>query len=196
MKRLTMTTNCLKLVAILMLIGVTTTGCRSRRDMPHVHAQAVEVYVPFSGSNYQTSNTHWRASGDGSSRELAMARRIAMQNARTILAGSIQATVQAVTQQYSDQRQIDDRQEFQTRLEEMSRAVVDQQLNDVRTIGERTFRQPNGNITVHIALEMGRDAVQQALNNRIAADERLRLDFDQHQFRQIFEEEMRRFENR
>ena len=192
-----MNKNYFKIAAILLFIGAITISCGSRRNRStSVVEGAVEIVVPFSGAAYQTSDTHWRGRGNGSSIELAMARNIAMQLARTELATSIQATVTAVTERYGDQRQVQDNQLFQSRLQEMGRTVVNQQLNDVRTLGERTFREPNGRIRVYVALEMSRDAVRNAMISSISADEMLRLDFDQHMFRRIFDEEMRNFQNR
>jgi len=169
-------------------------GCKSKK-MPTIQAGSERLTLPFSGKEYRSDADHFRAVNTGNSVDYAMARRIAIQNARTELAAGIEATLKAVTAQYADQRQVSNRQEFQSRLEEESRTVVNQLLNDVRVIGDETYREPNGNLTVWVAIEMAKDALAQAMNNQISRDERLRLDFDQHRFRQIFDEEMKKFEN-
>jgi hypothetical protein len=183
-------------MAVLTVVIFTVSSCRSKQATPTIQAGSERVTIPFQSKEYRSNNTHFRAVNQGNSVDYAMARRIAMQNARTELASGIEAVVKAVTEQYADQRQVGNRQEFQTRLEEQSRTVVNQQLNDVRVIGDEAFREQNGTLTIWVALEMAKDALVQALNNRLSADERLRLDFDQHQFRRIFDEEMKKFENR
>ena len=169
-------------------------GCKSKKDVPTIQAGSERLTLPFSSSEYRSDANHFRAVNMGTSVDLAMARRIALQNARTELAAGIASTVRAVTAQYADQRQVGNRQEFQTRLEEESRTVVNQLLNDVRIIGDEAFREPDGRMTVWVAIEMAKDALMQAMNNSISRDERLRLDFDQHRFRQVFDEEMKKFE--
>ena len=170
-------------------------GCKGKKDMPTIQSGSERLTVPFSSAAYRTDGSNFRAVNMGTSVDYSMARRIALQNARTELAAGIAATVKAVTAQYADQRQVADRQEFQTRLEEESRTVVNQMLTDVRVIGDETFREPDGRMTVWVAIEMPKDALVQAMSNSISRDERLRLDFDQHRFRQIFDEEMNKFES-
>ena len=180
---------------VVVLVAFSLVGCKSKKETPTIQAGSQRITTPFSGNEYRADANHFRAVNMGTSVDYAMARRIALQNARTELAGSIEATVKAVTAQYADQRQVGQRQEFQTRLEEESRTVVNQLLNDVRVIGDETFREPDGRFTVWVAIEMAKDALMQSMNNSISRDERLRLDFDQHRFRQIFDEEMKKFEN-
>jgi len=181
-------------MALILIAGAT--ACRSRQELPTIQAGSERVTIPFQSRQYRSDSNHFRAVNSGTSVDYAMARRIALQNARTELAQGIEATLKAVTAQYADQRQVGNRQEFQTRLEEESRTVVNQRLNDVRIIGDEAFREQDGRLTVWVAIEMSRDALVQSLNNRLSQDERLRLDFDQHMFRRIFDEEMRKFENR
>ena len=171
-------------------------GCKSKQPLPSVQAGSVEVEVPFSSREYRSDENHFRATQSGRSPDLSTARRIAQLNARTELAGLVESTIKSVSTNYINQRTVGDRQEFANRFDEEARAVVNQTLNDVRIIGERTFREANGSYTVYVAIEMSKDAMVNALNSRISQNERLRLDFDQHQFRRIFDEEMRQFQNR
>jgi len=184
----------LKLAVIAIIAGVVATSCRSQQ--PTIQAGAERVTIPFQSREFRTDANHFRAVNQGQSVDYAMARRTAMQNARTELASSIEAVVREVTRQYNDQVQVANRQEFETRLQAESRTVVNQQLNDVRVLGEEVFREPDGRLTVWVAIEMPRGALVNSLNDRISRDERLRLEFNQYQFGRIFDEEMRRFENR
>ena len=182
---------CIAFLAVSVLF--TAGGCKSKKDLPAGQG-GTRISMPLSGDQYRADANHFRAVNSGSSVDYAMARRIALQNARVELAQSIEATMKVVGEQYADQRQVGNRQEFQTRFEEMSRTVANQVLNDVRTIGEETYRESDGRTTVWIAIEMSKTALADALNNSISRDERLRLDFDQQRFRQVFDEEMKKFE--
>jgi len=189
-------------IAMIAIAGTFFTSCRGQQPAavappsPPIAAVtgAVEVQTPFESPEYRSDANHFRAVNQGTSIDYAMARRIAMQNARTELAAGIEATLRAVIDQYVDQRQVGNVQEFQTRMQEQSRTVVNQRLNDVRVLGTRTFRYPDNRLAVWVAIEMPREALVQNLNERLSQDDRLRLDFDQHLFQRIFDEEMRRFD--
>jgi len=187
----------LKLAVIAIIAGVVATSCRSQQPTPTIQAGSERLTLPFRGAQYRTNDTHFRAINSGRSVDYAMARRIALQNARTELAGSVEGRMQVVTDLFADQRQVQNRRDFQSRMQQQSMDVVNRLLNDVRIIGDEAFREPDGDITVWIAIEMPREALLQSLNSRLSQDEMLRLDFDQYQFRRIFDEQMRNFqENR
>jgi len=171
-------------------------GCKSSKKLPSVQAGSTEVSVPLSGKEYSPDKDHFRAKQSGNSIDLAVAKKIALQNARAELATGIQSTMKAVIENYANQRQVSDRKELEGKFEEQTRTVVNQMLNDVRIIGEKVYKEANGSFTYWVAIEMNKDSLTQGLNDRILRDERLKLDFDQYQFRKIFDEEMQKFENR
>ena len=182
------------IIAVLLLVAAA--GCKSKQPLPSVQAGSVEVEVPFSSREYRSNENFFRATQSGRSPDVSTAKTIALLNARTELAGAVESTIKAVSTNYINQRTVGDRQEFSNRFDQEARAVVNQRLVDVTIIGERAFREQNGSYTVWIAIEMAKDALLNSLNDRISNDERLRLDFDQHQFRKIFDEEMKQFQSR
>jgi len=181
------------IMAVVMLFAVA--GCKGKKSLPSVQAGSTEIVVPFSGKEYKSDANFFRATQLGKSPDLSAAKRIALLNAKTELGGLIETTMKAVTSSYTNQRTIDDRQEYASKFEEETRAIVNQKLNDVTIIGERVFKENNGGYTYYIAVEMSKDALLQNMNSRISKDERLKLDFDQYQFRKVFDEEMKKFEN-
>ena len=186
----------LKIAAILLFIGVITTGCGSRRNQLPYQAGRVEEAVIFGSPAYRSDDTHWRANGNAISSQLSMAQRIATQNARTAIAQQVEAHMRIVGENAARQFFIGTDTEDGQIFNERVTSTTSQTLNDVRIIGERQFRLPDGRVQFYVALEMSKDAVIRAISNSVAADDRLRLQFDAYQFRQIFEEEMRNFENR
>ena len=204
-------------ITVLLLLG--TVGCRSKRVMSSqalpeesvqalpaesvqatplesVQAGSTEVEVPFTGREFRSDANFFRATQNGLSPDLSTARRIAMLNAKNELASAIETTMKAVSVNYTNQRTMSYQQEFANRFEEEVRAVVNQTLNDVAIIGERTFREFDGRFMVYVALEMNREVLLQKLNNQMLKDERMRLDFDQDQFHKLFDEEMQKNQNR
>ena len=192
-----MTKKYFKIAAILLFIGVITTGCGSRRNQPTpvVEGAVLIENIPFSGAARQ-SDTHWRVPGTAISTQLAMGRRVATQDARTALAQQIETQIRAVAQNYANHEAVDFDTEEANRFQEQSIAATATVLNNARVVDEQVFRMPDGRLEVHVLLEMSKDAVRQGIANRISADDRLRLRFDEYQFRRVFDEEMRNFQNR
>ena len=187
--------NYLKIATMAISVSLAMPACKSSKKAPSVEKGAREVSVPLSGKEYKTDKEHFRATQSGKSPDLATAKKIALQNAKTELAGNIQSTMKAVIDNYTNQRTVGDKMEFENKFEEYSRTVVNQTLNDVNIIGEKVFKEADGKYTYYIAVEMSKEPVVRNVSDRISKDAKLQLDFDQHKFRQVFDDEMKKFEN-
>ena len=171
-------------------------SCKGGKDLPSVQKGSTEVSLPLSGRAYQSDANFFRATQSGKSTDLSNAKRVALINAKAELASAVGSTIKTVSTNYANERTIGDRQDFASRFDTETREVVNQMLNDVAIIEEKVFRETNGSYTYWIAVEMNKDALLRNVNDRISKDEKLNLDFDQHQFRKVFDEEMNKFENR
>lgn len=156
---------------------------------------AEEVELPFTSKEFRTDKENFRASQTGLSPDLATSKKIALQNAKTELASNVQTTIKAVTDNYTNQRTFNDRQEFENKFEELSRQVTNQQLTNVKIIGEKSFIEADGRYRYYIAIEMSMDAMKNQLYKGISNDEKLQLDFDKYLFEKVLNEEMEKFEN-
>jgi len=145
--------------------------------------------------NFTLIKTFFRASQTGLSPDLATSKKIALQNAKTELASNVQTTIKAVTDNYTNQRTFSDRQEFENKFEELSRQVTNQQLTNVKVIGEKSFIEKDGRYRYYVAIEMSKDDLTNQLYQGISANEKLQLDFDKHLFEKVLDEEMEKFEN-
>jgi hypothetical protein len=177
-----------------LMAGIMITSCKSSK--PSVQKGSVEVSIPLSGKEYWSNKDYFRASQSGKSPNLPTAKKIALQNAKTELAGNIQTVIKAVTENYTNQRTVSDVQEFENKFEENARAVVNQSLDGIIVIGEKTFKEVDGSYTYYIAVEVDKETLVNKVTDRISKDAKLRLDFDKHQFQKVFDEEMAKFENR
>jgi len=171
--------------AVVFTVMFAVTGCNSSKKA---------LSLPFEGKQYQTDNNHFRARSSGSSPDLETAKRIALQLARTEMATNIQATMKVVSEIYTNQMQVGNVQEFGQTFDAISRQVVDQSLSDVKTIGERAFQEADGRYRYWVAIEMSKEPVVRNLEQRISNDDKMKLEFDRYRFRQIFDEEMKKFE--
>ncbi len=184
-----------KILIATVCISSLLVSCRTSKTMQQT-AKANEVELYFTEKEFRTDKDFFRASQSGSSTELSTAKKIALQNAKTELAGNIQTTVKAVTDQYTNQRGIAQKQEFESKFEELARTVTNQTLNDVKIIGEKALKDKGGKYTYYVAIQTSKESVVDGISDRVSKDEKMQLDFDKFQFQKVFDEEMKKFENR
>ena len=183
-------TNLLFIPAIAVL---TLAGCKSKKTTTiQKETGAVEITVPFSSKEYRSDADFFRAKQSGKSTNDATAKKIAFQNARGEMAGNINATVKRVTDQYTNQRTVGNALEFENKFEELSREVVNLELANVKEIGEKLFKEPDGSYTYWIAIEASKKDVFDKIDARISNDAKLKVDYDKQKFQQIFDAEMKK----
>lgn len=184
----------IKLLALPVLaLAISTTSCKSKKATPiEKQTGAVEISVPFSGKEYRSNEEYFRAKQSGSSPDQATAKKIAFQNARAEMAGNINATVKRVTDQYTNQRTIGNKQEFENKFEELAREVVNLEMSNVKELDSKIFREQNGSYTYWVVLEAGKKEVFEKMDSKISADSRLKQDYDKKKFQEIFDAEMKK----
>ncbi|MDY0253027.1 MAG: hypothetical protein RBR30_01320 [Tenuifilaceae bacterium] len=153
-----------------------------------------KIEIPCSGSNYAADRSHFRGTGVGESTNLSTAKRKASVDARAALATGINSTIKAVTDRYTQDITVGDANEFAEKFEDMTRSVVNQELNNMSVICEET-RQLEGKYVVYMAVEIAKDELLNNVNNSISKDDRLRLDYDKMKFENIFNQEMENLAN-
>ncbi len=183
------TKNLLLLPAIAALSLV---ACKSKKTPIQKETGAVEITVPFSESKYRSDNEAFRAKQVGKSPDLATAKKIAFQNARAEMAANINAMVKRVTDQYTNQRTVGNTQEFENKFEELAREVVSLEMSNVKEIGEKIFKEPNGAFSYWIAIEAGKKDVFEKLDAKVSSNAAIKLDYDKQKFQQIFDAEMKK----
>ena len=177
----------------IILIGFTAVisfaGCKSTNKLEKTTG-AQEITVPFSESKYKSDKDFFRAKQMGKSPDLATAKKIALQNAKAELAGNIKALVKRVTDQYTNQRTVGNKQDFENKFEELSREVVDQTLTDVKIMDEKIFKELDGSYSYWTAIEVSKQSLLDGVNNKISKNEKLQLDYDKKKFEDVFNSEM------
>lgn len=171
---------------------LTLAGCKSKKQTIQKDTGSVEITLPFSTKEYRSDENNFRSKQVGKSPDLATAKKIAYQNAKSEMAGNINATVKRVTDQYTNQRTVGNTQEFENKFEELAREVVNLEMSNVKEIGEKTFKEPDGAYSYWIALEADKKTVFEKLDAKISNDAKLKLDYDKQKFQQIFDAEMKK----
>jgi hypothetical protein len=181
----------LMIIPALAIMGLTE--CKSKKGTPvQKDTGATEISVPFSGKEYRSDQDNFRAKQVGKSPDLATAKKIAFQNAKSEMAGNINSVIKRVTDQYTNQRTVGSTQEFENKFEELSRDVVNMEMSNVKEIGEKIFKETDGAYSYWIAIEANKKEVFDKIDQRISNDAKLKLDYDKQKFQQIFDSEMKK----
>ena len=157
---------------------------------------AVEIQVPFSGKEYQSNKEFFRSTQSGKSPDLSTAKKIALNNAKSEVAGLINTTIKTVTDNYTNQRSVTDAQDFENKFETMTREVVNQNLNDISIIGEKIFKQKNNTYEYWIVIEISKEAILNGINSKVSANQKLQIDYDKKKFEEVYNAEMSKMEQK
>jgi hypothetical protein len=170
-------------------VFLTTSSCKTPQNVEKTTV-AVKVSTPFSESKYKSDKDFFRAKNSGKSIDLATSKKMAMLNAKTELAANIKAVIKSVTDQYTNQRNIGDKEDFENKLEQLTREVVDQTLTDIKVIDEEIYKETDGRYTYWVAIETSKVPVLDAVASKISKNEKLQLDYDKKKFEEVFNSEM------
>ncbi|WP_290540538.1 hypothetical protein [Alistipes sp.] len=155
-----------------------------------------EIALPLSEPQYNTDAKFWRATQVGTSRDISLAKKIAMQNTRQELAALVQNEVKSVIENYGQNAAVHEQNDNEALYKELTRTVIDQQLNGVEIAGIKVFRLANGDYRCHTCLQMSKEKLEEKISEVLAQDKRLLLEFDKEQFKKVFDEEMSKCANK
>ncbi len=167
-------------------------GCKSKPKTPDGEK---EIVVPCSGPEFFTDNKTFRANSIGESMDQVTSKKKALTNARNELAQSIQTTVKTVTDNYTNSRSMNRKEELEQKFEQLNREIVEQTLQGVRTKCEKLVQTKDGNYKTYVAIELSADDLVKQYNERLSKDDRLKIDYDYEKFKDTFNQEMEKKKN-
>jgi hypothetical protein len=179
---------------LLSLAAAYMVGCKGKEKTTPPKGET-EVVVPCSGPDFFTTAKFFRANSIGESQDQVTSKKKALANARAELAASIQTTVKAVTDNYVNSREMNNKEQVEERFEQLNREVVDQRLTGVKTICEKLMRTESATYKTYIAIELSADDLVAAYNEKLSKDERLKIDYDYEKFKETFDKEMEKMGN-
>jgi hypothetical protein len=187
MKRFTYSTLVVVLASAAFMVN-----CKSKQKTPKGET---EVSVPCSGSEFFTTNKYFRANSIGESQDQVTSKKKGLANARAELAASIQTTVKAVTDNYTNSREMNNKEQVEERFEQLNREIVDQKLTGGKTICEKLMKTSNGTYKTYVAIELSAEDLVATYNERLSKDDRLKIDYDYEKFKETFDKEMDKLGN-
>ncbi len=186
-----------KSTALLLILAVSIIGTSCKKTpQASIPQDEVEVIIPCSGSEYFGTSEIFRSNSIGESSDQVVSKKKALSNARADLASQIETTVKAVTDNYVNSREFNNKEEVEERFEGLNREVVDQELRGIKVICEKQTRTSEGRYKTYIALELDSNGLLSTYNERLSTDDRLKIDYDYEKFKKTFEEEMNKMGGR
>lgn len=179
--------------AILGSFIIAFSACKSKKNAGtpiEQNSGAIKLIVPFSSEKYYSDKENFRSRGSGNSIDQSTARKIALQNAKSEMAGLIQSTMKKVTDQYTQQRTVGNQAEFNNKFEELAREVTNQELIDVRIMGDETYLEKNNTYTIWVAIEANKQTILNGIDKGVANNKKIEQDYDKKKFEEIFNAEM------
>lgn len=176
------------------LIAVLSIGmlsaCKKKKEIQAPEGETV-INEYCSGPEYFSNDEFFRANGLGESMDQATAKKKALSNARADLASAISTTIKGTIDNYVNSREMNNKEQVEERFEGLTREVINQDLNGTKTICQKAVKvNANGNYKYYVAIELSGADLLSKLNNRIANDDQLKIDYDYEKFKETFDKEM------
>ena len=126
-----------------------------------------------------------------SDRQMQQARSMAANAARAELAAQVSATVKRVVDNYTSEYIAGNESDFNQRVQDIARTVVNQLLVGTPVVCEGTMPGSTpGNTICFACVELTGKSVLEGISSKIGNDEKLRTDFEYEKFKKVLEEEM------
>lgn len=146
--------------------------------------------LPCHGNGFQNSKEYVRYSDFADSKDLSLSKQKAFNSARTGLASMVSTKVKRMTDNYVKNYVQDDMEEVRKRYEDISRQVINQELNGIKTICEEATELKGGTYRYYVCLELTGEDILGSLTKKMSEDSQLRTDFDYEKFKKEFDIEM------
>jgi hypothetical protein len=178
--------------AALLLVAA---SCKSKKGI--VVADESNLILAMPCEEFKSSTeTVYRATQSQRSSDLSLSREKALLLAKQKLAGLIQTKIKSVTDRYVDEYTAGGTPEMKDKFNNLTREIINQQLNDVKILCEKTAREKDGTYTSYVAVEMSKDALKTAMENKLSDKAKLAVDYDKMKFEQIYNEEMKKLDEK
>ncbi len=187
MKKVTAVTTTICTILAL-IIGFS--ACKQKKSLQKSEGSVEIIKMPLDSKEYKTDKDNFRSVASGKSPDMATSKKIAMMNSKSEMASNIQSTIKKVSEQYTNQVSVGNKMEFEAKFEELQREVVSQKMSEVKIVGEKILKQPDGSFEYWICLQMAKDAVL----NGIANSDKNKVNYDKKKFEEIFNSELQKQE--
>lgn len=177
--------------ALLLALTISVSSCGSAKTAATPNGLTEQV-IPLSGPQYRTDASYFRAVQSGKSKDMAMAKKIALQNARQELAANLNTNIRLVIENYNSNRQLpsEDVTTTNSQMTELAYSVVNERLLGSALSEEKLFTTATGEFQYFVCVELNKAELKQALIDEMKRNEKMMSEAEIEDFRKIFDEQM------
>ncbi|MBK7851584.1 MAG: hypothetical protein IPJ66_10735 [Bacteroidetes bacterium] len=176
-----------KVIAFLAVFPALFFACKPSKPLAKVEEQ-VRIETPFSGSQYRSDNKFIRAVYSHESEDISQAKTRARMKSELAIAQTAGSLVKSYLKDYTAERKLE-KTELNSNYQAIGELWTREHLTNCIVIGEELYKnKTTGLYTYWVAMEMNREELYTKTVSRIKADDRLRQDFDEQQFRKVYEQ--------
>ena len=183
----------IKLIGISVLVMVALAGFNSCKAKKKVTAKS-EVGKMLDDlpceKEGRSDKKYFRASSMSTSSDLSLAKEKALLLAKQRLITLINSNIKSVTDRYVNEREFGQASEFEQKFENLTREVADETLHNIVVKCEKASVLDDGKYRAFIAIEVDKEDLLKGIQNKLARDQKLQVDYDKKKFEEIFNQEM------
>ncbi|MDR2362509.1 MAG: hypothetical protein LBD91_07250 [Prevotellaceae bacterium] len=192
--------NYLKHALVAIIAGVIVSSCGSTKTAKTLEQKAaIERGVKLDKEECEElalkASKDWRASGNGVSPKESFARNLAELDAKARLARQLEEQINSLIRVFNQQHEADRTQDLVDKGTGISEGYADQLLSNVKTICSNTYVKEDGSYNVYVCVEMGEETLSR-IHKKLTDDQKLSIDFAEHQFKQEMEKAKEEYRNR
>jgi hypothetical protein len=192
--------NYLRFALVAIMAGVLFSACgSSNKAKTPEQAAAADLGVKMEKDECEKlvlqEGKNWRASGIGKSRDKAFAESSAQITAKANLARRMEEHTVAAITVFRGQYRVDDYQGVDGKDIERISGYADQLVRGAKPICTNSYAKEDGSYQYFVCMEMGEEILSH-LYKKLTDDQKLSIDFEEHQFKQEMEKMKEDYRNR
>ena len=192
--------NYLKLALVAIVAGALFSACGSSKTAktPEQKAAAnrgVKLEKEECEELAMRESKNWRASGNGVSAKESFARNLAELDAKARLARQLEEQINSLIRAFNQQHAAAGAQDLVGKDTGITEGYADQLLGNVKPICSNTYVKEDGSYNVYVCVEMSEESLSR-IHKKLTDDQKLSIDFAEHQFKQEMEKAKEDYRNR
>lgn len=192
-------------VAVMAIIATTMTSCGSSKmvavsvtdakQMEDRTGMPAEVEIVFPCSDLDSDVDFLRVNAQGKSKERAMAKDRANQNALANLASKLTGVMAMENKKVAVSTNADG-EDFHDKIVTISKLIAKSQVGGYRTACEKyTVNTTDGTYNCYVTIELGKQKIVKELYDNLKSENLLRADYDFDKYLKDFEDDLEKYEN-
>lgn len=174
------------------LLSVGAYSCKSKEKVA-TNSEVGQILDDMPCEKDGTSDKKFfRAFSMSTSSDLGLSKEKALLLAKQRLITLIQSNTKSVTDRYVNEREVGSASEFEQKFENLTREVADETISNIVVKCEKSSVLPDKKYRSFVAIEVAKEDLLNAMNNRISNNAKLQVDYDKKKYEEIFNEEMQK----